>query len=117
MHGKRRGIELEDTGVHSGNQLKRNKFTKRIRNESEYWILLGIILNLITYIPLFFLFGFQYGYEGTIQATALAILYALIGLILWAVLRFYFGYRYLSLGFLIGGFTTFAAVYLLPSSP
>jgi len=61
------------------------------------------------------LFEFYIGYEGTIQAYALALLFSIIGIA--GALILYRLKRYMSLGFLIGGFSTFLAVILLPSSP
>lgn len=78
-----------------------------------FWVFL---ITLLTYVTLFFSFEYYDGYEGSIRAFALAILFIIIGIILWAIIRFQFKKQFLALGFLVGGFTTFLAVFILPRS-
>lgn len=74
--------------------------------------LLGFFIMLISYVILFFVFKMYKGY-GMITAFFLALFYIVPGMAAWAVARFGFKKRYLGLGFLLGSFSPFLAIFVL----
>ncbi|UKS29642.1 hypothetical protein LOZ80_12180 [Paenibacillus sp. HWE-109] len=68
---------------------------------------LGFLVSFLPYAAMFFKFDFNVGYEGAIQAFVTSILFGIVGITLWIVFQFKLRKKFLGLGFLIGGLTTF----------
>lgn len=73
--------------------------------------LLGFFITLIPYVIMFFVFNLYEGY-GIIGAFFLALLFMIIGIVLWLIIRFGFKKRFLGLGFLIGGLSPLLVMFI-----
>ena len=73
--------------------------------------ILGFLIMLLPYIAMFFYF-ILYDGINIIGAFFLAILFVLIGIVLWAITLYGFKKRSLAIGFLIGGFATLFLMFI-----
>lgn len=71
----------------------------------------GFLSMLIPYVGAFFGFQLNTGY-GIIGAFFLALLFIVIGMVLWVIIRVAFNKRFAALGVLVGSFTPILVMFI-----
>ena len=97
---------IKDEGERREKNLAQEK-----KNESRMSFVWGLLIILVPYILLFIAFRLYTGY-GILGGFMLAILFSLIGFIIWLILRITYNNRSLALGLLIGGLIPFLGMFI-----
>lgn len=90
-----------------------NKVNDESEMDPSVRFIVGFFIMTLPYSTLLLLFDFESGYEEVVSAYILAIAFSAIGVIMAGLFRFIFKIRYISLGFLLGGFTTILIIKTL----
>jgi hypothetical protein len=91
--------------------MNKEKVESKMNPAVSFFI--GFLIMTLPYSSLLLLFDFESGYEEVIGAFILAIAFSIIGIIVAVLIRFIFKIRYISLGLLLGGFTTILIIKIL----
>jgi hypothetical protein len=108
-------LSMEDNYSKENSEEKEiNSVSAKEKQTSKFSIIgfaVSFIIMLIPYAGIFFVYKLDKG-MGVIGAFFLAILFSVIGIILWAIFKFAFKKRVWGLGFLMGGLATLLFMFI-----